>query len=377
MDIFDKYIFEELVSEYNKPNLSNDDYEELYIRFCNLNHLEEAKPYLLVMRFLGLGIPAEPNAVLDELKSLMKDSIELTGLFYDLKLCNDPRNSSAIVELRRVVEDGYKDKYLKDKSNVTRVEQSPQSSNNKQASANNNTITDDKIHFKKMYFEGCGYSGLYFTSGDIDYLNAKVFIEPVKTHRKVSVRSQIYAGDEPFSKVFSNEYNLKPGDTWFTTTGWGNTTFNCYGDRVYQWRIEIDGKDIYSQDFRFYGGKIDKSSFPLNDLSLFASKTSGALEQDKSKTAVTFDSNTLECLYFKMSFNIPGQPKNIQVFIKVDYMEDGTQVYNKYTLFQLESRTNSCWTGVSMTNNTKWKKGLYKYSVRIGTSSYEGTFTVY
>lgn len=56
MDIFDQYIYEELVSEYERYDLTDDDYEELYMRFCNLDHLEEDKPYLFVMRCLGRGI---------------------------------------------------------------------------------------------------------------------------------------------------------------------------------------------------------------------------------------------------------------------------------------------------------------------------------
>lgn len=47
MDIFDQYLFEELVSEYERAGLT--DYEELHIRFCKLNHLEEVKPYLLLL----------------------------------------------------------------------------------------------------------------------------------------------------------------------------------------------------------------------------------------------------------------------------------------------------------------------------------------
>ena len=37
-----------------------------------------------------------------------------------------------------------------------------------------------------------------------------MFIEPIKKACTLSVRSQIYDGNEPFSKVFSNEYQLKP-----------------------------------------------------------------------------------------------------------------------------------------------------------------------
>ena len=276
MDIFDQYLFEKLVSEYNRPDLTDDDYEELYIRFCNLDYLEEVKPYLLVMRFLGLGITAEADAALSELKQIMGNNTELTGLYYDLKLCANPQNTEVIVELRRSIEDGYCGRYLKDRSNIALVEKAAKEEKGLSAPMINNTVVDDKIYYRSMNFEGCGYSGLYFTSGDIDFLHAKVFIEPMNATRKITVLSQIFAGDEPFSKVFSDEIMLKPGDTWFTTTGWGNKNFNCYGNRVYRWVIEFDGNenDVHSQDFRFYNGKIKKYGVPINDIKLFASKSS-------------------------------------------------------------------------------------------------------
>ena len=195
-----------------------------------------------------------------------------------------------------------------------------------------------------MRFEGCGYSGLFFTSGDIDYLNAKVFIEPMKATRKISIRSQIFAGDDAFSKVFSDEITLKPGDTWFTTTGWGNKNYNCYGNRTYQWRVEIDGADVYCQDFRFYTGTIDKYGIPVKNVVLFASKASGAVEKDWNNYSTTFDSNTLEYVYFKLLFNQQGQEKNFQVHIKVDNLENGTEFYNGTSLFHIESNWDNSWT---------------------------------
>ena len=154
MDIFDKYIFEELVETYSRDNLSNEDYEELYIRFCNLSHLDEAKPYILVMRFLGLGTLAEPEIVLDELKPIAKDSAELRGLFFDLRLCLEPNNTGFLGELRSAVDAGYSDKYLKDKSNVGNIARMPKkegknpiktepakvSSANKSTNSNTNSV---------------------------------------------------------------------------------------------------------------------------------------------------------------------------------------------------------------------------------------------
>lgn len=380
MDIFDQYLFEKLVSEYNRPDLTDDDYEELYIRFCNLDYLEEVKPYLLVMRFLGLGITAEADAALSELKQIMGNNTELTGLYYDLKLCANPQNTEVIVELRRSIEDGYCGRYLKDRSNIALVEKAAKEEKGLSAPMINNTVVDDKIYYRGMNFEGCGYSGLYFTSGDIDFLHAKVFIEPMNATRKITVLSQIFAGDEPFSKVFSDEIMLKPGDTWFTTTGWGNKNFNCYGNRVYRWVIEFDGNenDVHSQDFRFYNGKIKKYGVPINDIKLFASKSSGALETDIDRYSISFDGDTLEYIYFRLFINEPGSAIIVQRYLNIICLEDDSVFYDDYILQLLEPDWVSCWSGVGFNQKGKWKKGLYKYSLHLGLGPvYEGTFTVY
>lgn len=377
MDIFDQYLLKELITEYERPNLTDDDYEELYARFCNLKHLQEAQTYILVMRFLGLGTPSNENAVLNELKGIMAEQVELTGLYYDLKLCANPQDAEAAVELLHSIDDGYCGKFLGVRSNIDLVESSVEVDELTSDPVENYTEVDDSIHFKSMNFEGCGYSGLYFTSGDIDYLNAKVFIEPMKADRDVVIRSQIFVGEEPFSKVFTDEFTLKAGDCWFTTTGWGNKNFNCYGNRTYQWRLEIDGADVYCQDFRFYSGKIDKRGMPIKDIKLFASKASGAVEGDRCRHATSFDADKLEYVYLNFFFDPLGAERNIQVFIKIDCLEDGTEFYNGYSLFRMESNWDNAWTGIGPKTGGKWKCGLYKYTLIIGSSTYEGTFTVY
>lgn len=131
MDIFDQYLLDELISEYGRPGLTSDDYEELYIRFCNIEHLTEAKPYLFTMRFWGLGTQAEPDLVLHEIKDIKANNIELTGLYYDLLLCNNPSNTGAIAELRRAIDAGYTGRALKDKSNVFVIPQIAKEENTK------------------------------------------------------------------------------------------------------------------------------------------------------------------------------------------------------------------------------------------------------
>lgn len=378
MDVFDQFLYDEITKAYTKGKLSADDYEELYQRFLNIDYLQEVRPYLFAMRFMGFGTPSEKETVLSELKALLdtEDAI-LIGLYNDLLLFEDENNSDAIKKMNEMSQMGYSKVYLKERSHLQEKKHYAEYNFSSLHATVEENAVPETIVFKKMIFEGCGYSGLYFTSGDIDYLNAKVFIEPVKATRHLSVRSQIYAGDEPFSKVFNNEYTLHPGDDWFTTQGWGNKNFNCYGSRIYQWRIEFDGKDVYCQDFRFYSGKIDKNGIALNDIKLFASKASGATEADRSNFKTSFDGSELESVYFYLSFNSPGVAKNIQIFRKIIYLEDNSVVCDDYKLQALDEDTIGCWNGTGYSKKGKWKKGLYKYCISFGSGfKHEGTFTV-
>lgn len=385
MDYFEKFILEELESLYSNNNLEIYEYEDIYERFIHLEHLEEVRPYIYAMRFLGKGTVAEPDVVLRELDSLELSNPLIRGLYLDIKLIMKKGDTKDVEELNRCAAVGYSEKFLRDKSylssnNNDEVEDEIENevNNDLEKVHTNYPVEDEKVIFKNMIFEGCGYSGYRFTSGDIDYLNAKVFIEPIKKACTLSVRSQIYDGNEPFSKVFSNEYQLKPRDTWFQTTGWGNKNFYAYENKTYQWRVEFDGKDVYRQDFYFYNGKIKKAGVPVKDVKLFASKASGALEADRDKYSMAFERESLEYVYFKLFIEEPGQETVVQIFLKVTCLEDDSVFYDKYILQHLEANTYACWKGIGFNQKGKWKAGLYKYSLHVGTGSiYEGTFTVY
>lgn len=386
MDFFEQFMLEELENSYANDNLETYEYQEIYERFTHLDHLEEVKPYLYAMRFLGKGTKAEPDNVLHELENMeLSPGSPIKGLYLDIKLVMKKGSSVDIEELNECVDKGYSTKFLRENSYLSTLFSSDEEECDGMYDDNEDTDvdsskSDEKVKFKSMTFEGCGYSGLYFTSGDIDYLNAKVFIEPVKTTRHLSVKSQIYAGDEPFSKVFSNEYTLKPGDTWFTTLGWGNKNFNCYDNRVYRWVVEFDGdeSDTHSQEFRFYSGKIRQSGVPINDVKLFASKASGALETDLDQYSTSFDRNQLEYIYFRLFINEPGSKTVVQRFLKIVCLDDGSTFYDHVLLQPLEADWVSCWSGVGFKQKGKWKTGLYKYTIRLGTGPvHEGTFTVY
>ena len=380
MDIFDQYLFEELTTQYSKYGLSADDYEELYQRFCNLDYLKEVRPYLLTMRFFGLGTAAEKDTVLSELKAMLnEDDCMLKGLYYDLLLSENSNNTDAIVNLRRMVDEGYTNKFTKEKSHIEKATApSEVSASQKNTTVKEPTQTDEDVAVDYITFECNGYNGLYFTAGDVDYLYAKVFIKPFHGKKHIKVRSQIFLDGDAFSKVFSNEYDIDSDTRWFKTQGWGNTNFNCYRNNIYKWVIEIDGKTTFSQEFRMYNGKLNKSGPKVNDVKLFASKSSGALEVDRDNYKTTFEGKTLEYIYFKFLMEPPGEGMNVQIYIKVTYLEDNSAFRDKYFLQQLNDNTIACWDGIGFSKAGNWKKGLYQYSVHIGTGTkYEGTFTVY
>lgn len=379
MDIFDQYLFDELVTQFSRSGLSDDDYEELYIRFCSIDYLAEVKPYLLTMRFLGLGTESEKATVLSELKKALNgEDYMLKGLYYDLLLSEDSNNTDAVVKLRRMIDEGYTNKFTKEKSNIKKVilpSQVP-------VSKKNNIVkeplqSEEDVVVDYIIFECNDYIGLNFTAGDVDYLRAKVFIKPFHSKKHIKVRSQIFLDNDAFSEIFSDEYDIDSETRWFQTTGWGNDNCTCYINNMYKWVIEIDGKNTFSQEFRMFNGKINKIGPEVKDVKLFASKYSGALKKDLENYKVTFDSRILECIYFKFFINTPSEYMNIQVFIKIVYMEDESIFKNSYCLHQIENDTIAFWTGIGYSSAGRWKKGLYQYSVYVGTSpKFTGTFTI-
>lgn len=379
MDIFDQYLFEELTTQYSKSGLSADDYEELYMRFCNMDYLDEVQPYLMTMRYFGLGIAPEKEAVLSELKSkLTENDYILRGLYYDLLLSENGNNTDALVNLRRMVNEGYTNVFTKEKTHIENnkiVSNTPKSAEGSAVSSPQKN--DDKIVVDYMTFECNEFRGRYFTAGDIDYLHAKVYIKPFNGKKHITVRSQIYLGDEPFSEVFSNKYDITPETRWLKTTGWGNTKFTCYRDNTYRWVIEIDGKTTFSQNFRMYNGKMNKFGPRVNDVKLFASKASGALEKDRDSYKTIFDGNSLEYIYFKFLINEPGESMNVQAFIKITCLEDDSVFWDNWFIQQLNNNTIAFWKGIGYTKPGSWKKGLYHYSAYVGNNpKFEGTFTI-
>lgn len=223
MDIFDQYLFEELTAQYSKSGLSADDYEELYMRFSNIDHLDEVQPYLLTMRYFGLGTSSEKMAVRSDLKEkLCEDDYMLKGLYYDLLLSENTNNTEELVNLRRMVEEGYTNVFTKEKTHIEKAKTPPKVSSLQASSISTQTErVDEEVVVDYTTFECNGYSGLYFAAGEIDYLAAKVYIKSFHGRKHIKVRSQIFLDGDTFSKVFSNEYDIDSNTRWFKTQGVG------------------------------------------------------------------------------------------------------------------------------------------------------------
>lgn len=119
MDKFDQYLFDELAAMYARPNLSDGELEELYIRFGNLDYLDEVHPYLYAMRYFGWGTKAQPEEVMKELKrmkELLEDDHRLNGLYEDLILSSGKGSAASRERLKTAAAGGYTSVYLKNKS---------------------------------------------------------------------------------------------------------------------------------------------------------------------------------------------------------------------------------------------------------------------
>lgn len=422
MDVFDKYLFDEITQDYDQDDLSSEDYEEIYQRFLNLEHIPEVKPYILAMRFLGFGIKADEESVLRELeKRLDGDDTALNGLYYDCVLYRNRDDAEASNKLSELIEKGYSDIYLKEYSHLNYDEEDEwdytitcencgnkfgiSEEENKQESIvcpscksiiylddvydeddedeydddfNEDDYEDGDIDFVKMAFVSNGISGFYFMASDVDYMRAEVFFKPVETPCHISVRSKIVDWDELVSDIIEDEIYLDEGDYSFLTTGWGNDTFTGYSAGWLKWVVEINGYDEYSCEFCVFDGKIQEPKLYINHVKLFASKTTGAKEKDMNHCTTNFEGGSLEHICFMAIMeNESGINVYVKFSIKVIYLEDESVMFDECFLQSLNEDTYACWQSVGYPIPDLWDKGLYKYIIKLGDSNeYEGTFTV-
>jgi len=122
MDIFDQYLFEDITSVYANDNLSYEDYEEIFQRFTNLTHIKEVQPYLLAMRYLGLGTKPERQLVLSELEKMIgEDDPLISGLYFDLLITLGKNGSENRYRLYENINNGYSTAYLKEYSCINEI----------------------------------------------------------------------------------------------------------------------------------------------------------------------------------------------------------------------------------------------------------------
>ena len=381
MDAFEQYIFDEITKQYAEEGLTEDDYEEIYERFCNIGDLYEVRPCLLTMRFFGWGTEQQGECVLDELRDLTQSGDPIfMGLYNDLLLISGNMDVEVKRKLNEAVASGYSEKYTKNKSHIKEAQKIIKNQEKLIPSIGKTEATNPNIKITGMSFYSKTYYGKYFSAGDIDYLYATVYIQPENRERKIRVVSQLFnENDTPYSEVFSNEYTLRPNASSFSTTGWGNKNGNSYSEGWYKWVITIDGTTIhYAEWFKIYSGFLHKEGIPIKDIKLFASGYSEITDADKENYAWAFDKDTLECVYFKVFVNPLEKNMLVQLFIKVIRLEDNTEFRNYYTLRKLDEQTIAFWEGVGFQQKGKWTPGLYKYVIRVGANmEEEGTFSVY
>lgn len=280
MHSFEQLLFEKQTEKYAGSGLTDEEYGDIYYVMKSLRDLPESAPYLYAMEYFGLGRKATPEQVIEKLEEVLSgDDVMLKGLYYDLRMLGDEDNASLRTALDILVSQGYNARYLKDKSHVKgkaegkRPEQEPvkerdtektlrqtstsgsdSKSESEQAAGNVQSIEVTNINIAgdgRNHSEE--FNGDEFVTGDISYLKALIYIEPLREPKHIHVQSQIFKEDKAFSKMFEDDISLQAGDNWLRTTGWGNKNFNGYPGGTYRWESVIDGKK-YSKEFVFRSG---------------------------------------------------------------------------------------------------------------------------
>lgn len=367
MDYFEQYLYDELTSLYKKDDLTDFDYEELFYRFSSLDHVPEVKPYLLTMRYYGLGTAAEPVVVLEELlASLTSDDTALKGLYYDFVLQNDPENINAIKEMVSLVSVGYSDTYTKKRSALHKVSVKGTSSTNN----SKHTQDDCQIKVTSMSFKCGNYSGWRFPTQNVDYLYCSVCIEPISCNKHIVVESQIFCHGKEFSKVFKDEFDITPDTKTIETSGWGNASFDGYSQNEYQWRIRIDGKTVYHSNFNMYYGSENINGFPINQVKIFS------VNEEPKRYGTAFSLQDIKKMHFAFFFDTLESSEIVNVQIKVDRSEDKKQMVNTSLLCQIPSGCSDYW--IAPKTKASWGCGLYNYTLHLGKAyKYEGQFSIY
>ena len=384
MNDFDQYLFNELIKDYASMNINDVHQEELYQRFLNLDYLDEVKPYLFTMRYLGLGTPRSRRALKELKDSVGKKDYILGGLYFDLMLFEKEGNEKLLERLRLMEKRGYTDVYLKERSHLhIQIEEEPVSIIEEEEAPEEIEVASISFYTHAPEPDNTYYHGYEFTTHDTTYITPMVFIKPLKKERKLNVHSSITY--ENWGEVqegnFDNEIIIKPGDTDFTLSGWGNkegTSYNYF--REYTWTITYDEGKTYSKKFKIVGDHLEKQPAPVRNTALFASGYDNAGKCVNNFSSV-FNVSTLEYVNFRVFVDFQSSEKRLyQVFRKLVYLEDNTVLQDDYYIITFKSGDWSkgyFWFSYGYRQPGKWKKGLYLYSFHFKNGeTYEMTFSV-
>ena len=377
MNDFDRILFEELTKEYKQNNLSKSDQEDLFQRFLSIDYLDEVKPYLIVMRYLGLGTPKDKNA-LNELKGMIgkKDYI-LAGLYYDLYLM-EKDSPKAYQRLLKMQEKGYTDIYLNQYSHLPKKIVSENKLYHIYPKQSNNPILFFETKSPNPGWKDPLFKGYEFTSDDITYLSVYLLIESDADNVELKTSSQIFMDGEPLSKVMYCNFELIKGINLLRTSGYGSESGGSFkAGHEYEWKVILDDK-IYSRNFIVYPGIIDVNGVPIKQKRLYECKIGTKFNKPVSKFASTFDQPTLEQVRVRCFIESPRETKYICTHITFSKLGDLNK--SNEIAFVSEIKPDQRFFDLPLEGYDEpgqWRKGTYRYTLGYDAGkTYEGTFEV-
>lgn len=380
MDLFDQYLFRELETMYARTNLTGEEQLELFVRFNNLEHLEEVQPYLFAMRFFGWGTDNQRDEVLQELKKLiqlMPEEQILKGLHEDLILCTGKGTALNREKLKDAIAGGYTGVYLKEKSAVPGLTGKTKTPPPAKPQTPPEPKPAPAVQVKKIEFESKGVVSSEFNTNDVDYLCAKVHVVPADVPRKIKVTSQLFTSSgKAQSREIVDEFTLKPGNTWFKTTGWGSKNVANYPADTYRWVVKIsDSGKSWDGSFRIFRPE-EFGELQVSRVVLFASSLNNPPKADTERYSTSFQAKDLECVYVKALIREPGRDLKVNAYLKIENTDNGFLIYEGNYVHQVQHNYVSIWKGAGYDTKGKWKPGNYRYIFRLGSNQFQGTFRV-
>lgn len=237
--------------------------------------------------------------------------------------------------------------------------------NNEKSTQNKNALSPQNvISVKKMYFYAHSIYGWRFAANDTDYICSYIFIEPFSCNQHICIDSQIFLNGQPYSRSFSDEFDITPKTTWLRTTSWGKSDFSFYPSNTYEWRISIGGTVIHSEKFTTFRGRFCKQGIQINELHLF--KSEGLLaSKTEANSAIygnTFDIHTLKHLSVMLMLDKAQEYLSVISNAKLIRVRDGVVVKEFQNFIPIQPTYIKLWLGISY----KWECGEYCCEISVG-----------